>query len=391
MTLRTTVSTLVAFLAVALSGSLALAEPSPDSASQETTDGADAEGDLPEEDAPNDGDESDSEADDPDSETDEPDDSASNEEQTASDSDDSTDGTGGRRSGEGGDSPESSRSVDQPSERLEAAESAFQNGDFEEIPELLEPILEPEPRLSKVAARIRARELLGVGLYFQAQQSTDSDERDALLERARKQFLELLRERPDYELDSLLFPASVVEIFDSVREEHSEELQKIRETRKKRRTSLSGASSDTLYIERSVTRNIYAWNFFPGGIGQFQNGETVKGTLFAAGQVAAVGTNVFSFLQIQSLRNSDGTFQYEEGGNSAFHRASRWRLTQYASIGVLVGVYVWSVVDGLSNYQPTEVEIRTRDEPPPELSDNSPSSGKPPMLRIGLGHAQIRW
>lgn len=384
MTLRTTVSTLVAFLAVALSGSLALAEPSSESASQEASDEADAEGNPPKEDVPGNSGDSDTE-------TNEPNENSSKNKQTASDAGNSNDGTGGRRNDEGGDAPESNRSIEQPSERLEAAESAFQNGDFEEIPHLLEPILEPEPRLSKVAARIRARELLGVGLYFQAQQTTDSDERDDLLDRARDQFLELLRERPDYELDSLLFPASVVEIFDSVREEHSEELQKIRETRKKRRTSLSGASSDTLYIERSVTRNIYAWNFFPGGVGQFQNGETVKGTLFAAGQVVAVGTNVFAYLQIQSLRNSEGTFQYEEGGNSPYHRASRWRLTQYASLGVLVGVYAWSVVDGLSNYQPTEVEIRTRDEPPPELSDNSPSSGKPPTLRIGLGHVQIRW
>ena len=51
-----------------------------------------------------------------------------------------------------------------PQQRLSMAEAAFNRGEFERIPTLLSPVLEPRPSLESEEERIRARELLGVGL-----------------------------------------------------------------------------------------------------------------------------------------------------------------------------------------------------------------------------------
>ena len=276
-----------------------------------------------------------------------------------------------------------------PVQRLDRAEEAFREGDFDKIPPLLEPILGENPALDSRDSRVRARELLGVGLYFQAQQATDPERRDTSMDAARRQFLELLRERPDYELDSLIFPASVVDLFESVRRKHSEELAKIRQKKRRQSQTASnepGSSSTTLYIERQVKDRLYIFNFFPFGIGQFQNNQPVKGALFAGGQIAGLAIHAVGFFQIESLRQPSGKFK-----QSDLQSATRWRNTQ---AGALIGagaLFAFSVLDALLNYQPQEVDIRTLDEPPPELSSRHSPAGKPPRVDIGFGTVGVRW
>ena len=279
-----------------------------------------------------------------------------------------------------------------PDARLRRAERAFQRAQFGRLLELLRPLLTPKPVFEDADKRIRSRELLGVGYYFAAQQSPEPDRRDKLLEAARTQFWELLRERPDYSLDPLIFPANVVELFESVREHHAEQLAEIRRRRQSGGND-SKAAGETLYIERRIEQNLFALNFFPFGVGQFQNGSPLKGSLFAGGQIAALGLQTASWVVVEGLRNANGRFNVgpnRSGGD--FARARRWRNIQYAAIGAFAGVYLWSLIDALVGYKPRRVHIETLNEPPPELgSDESSSIGKPPSIRIGWGYVHIRW
>lgn len=285
----------------------------------------------------------------------------------------------------GGDAESPDIPVDRPIERLERADRAFQNGDFERISALLLPVLEPTATFEDREKLVRARELLGVGFYFQARQAPDPSRRDTLMRKAREQFLELLRERPDYELDPLIFPGSAVELFESVKRNHSEELEKLRASESPARDPSSGGT-EPLYIERKVERNLFIWNFVPGGAGQFQNEATIKGVLLGSGQVAAVGVHAFGVFRIQSvcpgLRCTSPT---------DFERAEWWRSVQYVAWGGFGVLYAASVIDALINYKPREVHIRTRDKPPPELSDSGGSTGNGPKVRIGLRGVEIRW
>ena len=280
--------------------------------------------------------------------------------------------------------------VEDPIGRLEQAETAFREGEFDRLPELLRPLLEPEPQLTETSNRIRARELLGVGLYFEAQQTTDPEERDRLTREVRHHFLHLLRERPDYQLDSLIFPASVVDIFQSVRQQNAEELATIRQRRDQ--SDGNGSPSKTLYIERGVRENVYGLNFLPLGVGQFQNQQTLKATLFGGAQLLALAYQGLAYWQIERRRLPNGQFPNPTICNCDDLQVARgWRTSQWAALGVFGAVYIGSVIDGLLNYSPTQVRIRTLDKPPPELESGSSSTGNAAKLRIGLGSVQIRW
>ena len=275
-----------------------------------------------------------------------------------------------------------------PSERLKRAEKAFQDADYDILGPLLEPMLEPESRFGSVEDELQARTLLGIGLYFEAQQVTDAVRRRELLDGAEAQFLEILRKEPDHSLNPLIYPASVVELFEAVREEHVEELDKIRAEREAASGNGGGKGLQSIYIERQLSRRIYAANFMPFGVGQFQNGESIQGALFAGAQVAALGLNITSYAMIESLRLPNGEF--EQGAGNGAEQALQWRTAQYVGLGLFVGVYAWSIFDALRDYKPYDVRIRSLDEPPPELNagdadDNSAS------LQIGLGGLGFTW
>lgn len=271
-----------------------------------------------------------------------------------------------------------------PEERLDKARESFHDGDFARIRPLLEKILVPTSRLANPDERREARQLLGVGAFFEAQQVTDATRRRELLDLARSQFLEMLREEPDFSMDPLLYPASVVELFEDVLRENADELEALRA---EQNTDGEGFSVDTLYVERTVDENTFALTFFPFGIGQFQNGDEVKGTLFAVAQGLSLAINITSYLAIENLRDSDGFYDTGVDGRSgAFSDAIAWRRALYGSLIAFGVAYAGSVVDGILHYKPQNVTIRALDAPPPELGGEPSGTG----LDLPLGWS-IEW
>jgi hypothetical protein len=289
-------------------------------------------------------------------------------------------------------SPDDAREQNFPSapiDRLERAEKAFQDADYDLLRPLLVPTLAPTSRFSDADEEVRARTLLGVGLYFEAQQVTDATRRRDLLDRAQAQFLEILRKEPDHSLNALIYPASVVELFEAVKEENAAELDEIRAERDKTNGNGAQKGLKSVYIERELSHRPYAGNFMPFGVGQFQNGEPVQGALFAGAQVAAIGLNVTSYAMIELLRNPR-TGQYDPGPGNSADQALQWRTAQYVGLGLFVGFYAWSVIDALRDYRAYDVRIRTLDEAPPELG-GSDADDKGPSLQIGLGGVGLSW
>ncbi|QDG54591.1 hypothetical protein FIV42_28750 [Persicimonas caeni] len=275
-----------------------------------------------------------------------------------------------------------------PKARLERAQKAFQDAEYDLLRPLLEPTLSPTSQFAQTESELEARTLLGVGLYFEAQKVTDAEQRRELLDTTRRHFLEILRKEPDHSLNPLLYPASVVELFEAVREENAEELDKIRAQRDDANGDVAAQGLKSIYIQREVDHRLYAANFLPFGLGQFQNGEQVQGTLFAGAQTAALGLNVASYVMIESLRGDDG--YYDRGAGGTTEQALQWRTAQYVGLGLFVGFYAWSVIDALRDYEPYDVRIRSLDEPPPELSAGE-ADDKGATFQIGLGGLGVTW
>lgn len=275
-----------------------------------------------------------------------------------------------------------------PAKRLARAEKAFRDGEYPIIRPLLKPTLVPANKFRGPDQTTKARTLLAVGLYFEAQQVTDAAERTELLDAASLQFLEILRNNPFYKLNPMIYPASVVELFANVEAEHSAELDALRaELRKDSDPESQGLQ--TVYIEREVDRFSYAVNFMPFGLGQLQNDEPIQGTLFASAQALTLALNIGSYWRVEDLR-SDFDGKYDAGRGNSAEQARNWQRMQYIGLAAFVGLYAWSVIDALVDYKPYTVRIRSLDTPPPELSTGS-SDAPDPELKIGWNGIGIAW
>jgi hypothetical protein len=273
-------------------------------------------------------------------------------------------------------------------ERVSAARRAFAQAEYGKLVELLEPLFPDAIATLEDDDRKDARQLFGVGLFFRAQQATAPTQRDALLDRTRSVFLDLLREDPFFQLDPLLYPASVVEVFDGVVADNTEELEELRASM---RPDDGPQSIETVYIQREQERANFALVFFPFAVGQFQNGDLVKGTLLASVQAASLILNIASYLVVESLRNPRGYYctgvddaqtPLCEGEGDDFTTALTWRNVMYGSLVTFGIAYLVSVADAWVNFEEYDVNIRTLDGPPPELVDQPGSQGS--ELPIGF-------
>jgi hypothetical protein len=250
-------------------------------------------------------------------------------------------------------------------ERLQLAQVAFRGGEFNQIRPMLEAVLVPTSKIEDSDLRIEARQLLAVGYFYDAQQVTSPEERRAFLQKASDQFLELLRERPDFTLDALLFPASVVELFDQVQIDNAAELDALRA---KQSPNENSEGVETFYVERRVEQRNFALTFLPFGVGQLQNGEVAKGTFFAVTQVLTLGINISSYLMIESLRGEDGYYDPGVDRRSGdYASALTWKNVMYGTGFAFLGLWAASVVDAIIQFEEFDVTIRALDAPPPEL------------------------
>lgn len=275
-----------------------------------------------------------------------------------------------------------------PADRLEMAQAAFRRADYALLVPLLEPLCGPDSPLPTVDARVQARELLVVGYFFLAQQVTTAADRDTLMQKARSAALDLLRDKPDHVLDALVFPVSVVDLFESVRRENSEELD---ELIAQRREGAGNSEAQTIYLERVATKHPGWVNLLPFAAGQFQNGQLVKGTTFAILEAAGLALNATSYWMILRLRDpTTGRFSSEGGLSSDLAKARRWRQALYGGLAGFAAVWVVSIIDGWLNHQSETVRIRTLDAPPPELGGDRTDAGLGFGLPLGLS-VEIRW
>lgn len=220
--------------------------------------------------------------------------------------------------------------------------------------------------------------MLGSALFHLSQLTRDTVESKAYLEASSAQLLELLREEPVYQLDPYLFSRSAIEQLEEVRRKHTEELDQIIADR-----SDPDAPSGTpvIYIERSTRRRSRLLNFAPFALGQFQNGQEVKGTLLAVGQSIGLLANITGFLrnqyQLSTLPGGRYPRQPDNNPGPEINTAQTFRIIQYAGLAAFTLFYTYSVIDGLYFFEREQLlELKTLDGPPPELQ---PQNRLPPL------------
>jgi len=212
-------------------------------------------------------------------------------------------------------------SIPATSDVLRAGNTAALAGDWQQLARLIEPLLRRELAPPDLA---EAHRLAGIAAFF----AQHADEAEA-------HFLAYLRIELDGRLDPALYPPDVVAFFGDVASRHAAELR-ARRTQPPHRTWL--------------------YTLVPP-LGQFQNGERVKGYVLGGLLGALVLTNLTTYSYLRAWCDhtdgvSGGGLTCRDGpdGHDGTSAAKRLRPVNIASGVAFWVVYAYAVYDGVRGY-----------------------------------------
>ena len=244
--------------------------------------------------------------------------------------------------------------------RITEAEAAFRVQNYARVVELLQPIAN-HPRIVGSAAQRQIFEWLGTSHWF-----------DGAHDAARLVYTNLIRRWPDHRLNRLVYPAELINFYD---------------TRRQDLINLGVIKRDTReYVVREIVIDDTPWPvyFAPFGIGQFANHEPGKGTVIAILQGLGLATTIATWFAIEDLKVGDTNNILEN--HDAEVRVLN--ITYFAGLGLFLASYGFSVVDGFLQRPPTRrTKLRREyfdaddfeDVPPPAINLTPAASG------VGLG------
>jgi len=198
---------------------------------------------------------------------------------------------------------------------LDRVRAAYEYGDIDEVVEWSRKVADgrfpPSP-----PQRVFALRYLGIGLYLTGRS-----------EGAEAAFFELLRLRPDSQLDPRTTRPDVVAFFEQVRQRHRAQIGE---------------------PPPRDNHKSFVWNFLPPA-GQLQNGHTARAITLGGLEALTLGTAITTRLLLASWEMPDHTFpgHYDD---ARLAKAVNW-----TSIGLFAAVVVYGVIDGIAHYgDPTE-------------------------------------
>ncbi len=255
---------------------------------------------------------------------------------------------------------------------LRMGTNAYVSADYESVITLLSPWANAD-KLTNIPTRRRLRLLEILSLAYILQNPPRSQE-------ARQVMGLLLTEDPKFTFDEGLATAAALRLLEDVKDNMGIEPDPID----------TGVDTQTIYIQRDEVRNQFWLVFFPFGIGQFQNEDTIKGLFLLLTQVGALGANVTSFFLVENLRNERGLYNPKDA-----ETANTLQVVQFTAWWIFIGLVTFGIADAWYAYEESTVDIRTLDEAPIELRGNglppeatapAPTwNGPPPsMFHLGL-------
>lgn len=212
---------------------------------------------------------------------------------------------------------------------------------------------------------------------------------------AEKHFTALLQLNPDYVLDPFAYPPPAIKLFEDVKKKNADSLNLIRQqialreqqskreaaereraralAEEQRRALEQRAQEVTI---RTIEKRSLLLNFFPFGVGQFQQGRTGWAVLFATTEAVFALTSMVAWFVIEQLFKpitytyTDRIYPFsvtvrripEELKGSA----DNWRITKYTSGGAFYVAWAAGVLDALLHHQEEVVhtEIQRLEGPP---------------------------
>ncbi|MEI7892906.1 MAG: hypothetical protein WCI05_07435 [Myxococcales bacterium] len=254
---------------------------------------------------------------------------------------------------------------------LEKARIAYRRKDYDDADKRFRVLLHPSTGTLRDTALIAEARMYWGAVHVARGQS----------ERAAALFETLLFDRPDFEPDALRIAAEAMDLFIDVRSKLRDRLARQASRRaeeelerKRQRDRLRQLAAErTVLLEKMageqvlIVRHSRLVALVPFGVGQLQNGQAVLGWTLLAIQAAAVVAASTSFV-VYRMQLSEASDAY---ARSDFLRADGWRsravdtrITNLASVGLLVGTAVAGILHAQLTFVAEHVEVRSRPIPP---------------------------
>lgn len=237
------------------------------------------------------------------------------------------------------------------------ASNAFEAGDYAEAASRFEALL--EGGLRNPALVLECHKLAAVSYLF-------VDDK----EWAEHHFVELLTISPDYALDPMMFPIDVLDFFTEVKQKNDDRIEALararaaeearkRKAEEERRRQQAEKLKRNVYVERTRRQNLLLVAVLPYGIGQFQNGDNVKGGLLLGSQLLLSATALTTYILHESLRPQAAEPFSSTREREDYEQLERvYRITNRAALVGLGAVAAVGIIDALHNFEPETVTWR---------------------------------
>jgi tetratricopeptide (TPR) repeat protein len=236
-------------------------------------------------------------------------------------------------------------------EQLREARARFDAGKYEESLPLVEALLD-EKLLAAEADLVEAWRIRGLSHLYRGRG-----------EEAQTALFALLQIDPDFALDPLLAPPVAIEALEAVRSANAEQLEHIRQGRRRQRQleeetrrNLEEAARKRREQESGlqrvvrVERHSFLTNLIPFGAAQLEQGRTQTGAVLAIGQGLGIAGTVLTYSQVHSYIESDGRVKAQN-----LKAAQGWRAANWIVFGATAALYLGGVVEAVLNYEPETV------------------------------------
>jgi tetratricopeptide (TPR) repeat protein len=275
---------------------------------------------------------------------------------------------------------------------LEKAHNAYVAHKYEDAEARLRALLDPRAGTLKDADNIAdARMYLGAALLAQGKKAD-----------AEGVFEQLLRDKPDYQPDSLRVTLQATDALIDVRSRLREELaailaDRVRQAQEQRakvdaerqKTALHLAMLEKLASEETVVRVNSRWlALVPFGVGQFQNEQTALGwTFLATESLLVAGSAISQLVTIYNVDQMNRAISSGSGTAVGYHaRAQDASIATDLFTAGFALVALAGILHAEATFVPERVEIRSRPLPPLSLAplllplvgrSDAPEAGRP--------------
>ncbi len=269
---------------------------------------------------------------------------------------------------------------------LEKAHNAYVAHKYDDAESRLRALLDPHTGTLKDADNIAdARMYLGASLLAHGKKPD-----------AEVVFEQLLRDKPDYQPDSLRVTLQAIDALIDVRSRMREELaailaervrqeqeEKARVEAERQKAAQRLAMLEKLASEETVLHVNSRWlALVPFGVGQFQNGQTALGWTFLAGQsLLIVGSAISQLVTIYNVNQMNDAIRSGSSTAVGYHDRAEdaYLATDLFTAGFALAALI-GIIHAEVTFIPEHVEIRPRPLPPLSLA---------PIVLPLIGHGTV--